>query len=143
MTSPSRCKFGEPCDQEAGFGTFGSFCPGHAKRLASVDMSLTRKAAVREVREAKPEPGTGAVAPDAAGRLPLAERAAALGRLVWAAGEPVSQVAAAEGLGLASAKGSLPRVVKAARAEGYLVPRGPGSGTGYRPGPVAPPPERG
>jgi hypothetical protein len=137
-----RCKFGEPCDRAGGFGTFGSFCSIHAKRLAEIDMSRTQRAAVREVRR-KPEPGSGsgAVAPDAAGRWPLAERTKALGRLVWAAGEPVSQVAAAEGLGLASAKGSLARIVFEAREKGYLAARAPGSGRGYTPGSVEPPPE--
>jgi len=102
-------------------------------------MSVERRAAVREVkREAEP---AGPVAPDAAGRLPLAERAAALGRHVQGASEPVSQIAAAEALGLASAKGSLPRIVKEAREKGYLVARGPGSGAGYRPGRVTAPPE--
>ncbi len=133
-----KCRWGgEPCDQKAGSGTFGSFCPDHAARLASVDMRLTKRAAVREVKPAGP------VGPDAAGRWPLAARAKALGRLVQAAGEPVSQVAAAEALGLASAKGSLPRITKEAREKGYLAPRGPGSGRGYRPGPVEAPPERG
>lgn len=43
-------------------------------------------------------------------------------RYVQSAGEPVSQAEAAEAIGLSSVTGSLPKVVKEARAQGWLAP---------------------
>ena len=63
-----------------------------------------------------------------------------LGRYVQGASEPVRQADAAAAIGLTSTTGSLPNVVRAARALGYLAPAfGRGTAGGYRAGPVAPP----
>jgi len=137
MPRPDRCKWGTGCSERGGHGRFGNFCPLHADRLGAIDMSAPRRAASKTP---EPERATG---PDAMGRVPVSVRAAALGRHVQGARGPVSQTEAAEALGLASAKGSLPRVVREARARGYLAPGGPGARRGYRAGSVsAPAPEQ-
>jgi hypothetical protein len=144
MTGP-RCKWGDGCDQAAGFGTFGSFCEIHAKRLASVNMDAPvqsararRRAAAAEAASRAPEGASKA--PDPLGREPLSVRAARLGRYVQSASEPVRQAEAAEAIGLSSTTGSLPRIVKEARACGWLAPAfGRGLAGGYRPGRVRAP----
>lgn len=74
-------------------------------------------------------------AADALGRLPLPVRAAALGRYVQSTEHPGQPPGAVEALGLTSAHGRLPRIVRAARDAGYVAP----GGRGYRAGPVAAP----
>jgi hypothetical protein len=61
-----------------------------------------------------------------------------LANYVRASDGPVSQVEAAECLGLASTTGSLPRIVRFARDCGWIAER---FGRGYLPGAVAPPAE--
>lgn len=137
MPHPKTCRWGgDGCYAPAGYGRFGDFCKPHAERLAGVDLSArpTRPAATTETAETRPT-----AAPDALGRLPLPVRAAALGRYVQSADHPVTRAEAVKALGLASAHGSLPRIVQAARQAGYVAP----GGRGYRPGAVtAPEPEQ-
>ncbi len=138
MRRPKSCRWGGAgCDERAGFGTFKAFCEPHSRRLAMVDITSPVRASAKR-RAAKA--ATASTEPDAIGRLPLSMRAAALGRHVQAASEPVRQAEAAAALGLSSTTGSLPRIVKEARALGYVAPAyGRGTGGGYRPGVVPAP----
>jgi hypothetical protein len=141
MRDPKRCRSGYGCDREATAGKWLQFCEEHARQLAAIDTEAPVRASARaRAREEKARrtPAGESKPPDPLGRLPIRQRGATLARFVRAADGPVSQIDAAEALGLTSTTGSLPRIVRFARDCGWIAER---FGRGYSPGAVAPPAE--
>jgi hypothetical protein len=144
MRDPKRCRSGDGCPREATAGKWLQFCEEHARQLAAVDITAPVRASARaRAREEKARRTAAESKPaDPLGRLPIRQRAATLARYVHASEHPVSQIEAAEALGLTSTTGSLPRIVRFARDLDWIAPSfGRGTAGGYRAGSVSPPAE--
>lgn len=137
--APGRCR-AEGCEGERHARTW--FCEDHyretLKRVAAelADGARSRRNGQRIV---KPKPKRAPGDPDALGRRPIPVRAAELARAVHERGGIPSAAEAAELLGLSSVRGTLSRVVRHAKAQGWIVSRPGGGPNGYAPGDVKPP----